>query len=348
MLSKLLPLSFGALALSACTTTDDPVLVRPDLGTARTRIINSIPSTDDQDSTVMMIHAFKTQDGKDGGNLCTAVAIAPKLVLTARHCVSNTDEVVGCNSDGTPLEGALISSDFDAKDIYFFTGKTRAEFTHLVPTNIDLTKWKPASRGVQVIHDGSGTLCNHDLALVVLDTPLNVPIASIRLDRDPVVGEATVSVGWGITLAELEPAVRQQRRDIPVKRLGPNDSYPVLTRAEFLTGESICLGDSGGPIFAQKTNAVIGVVSRGGNGSDYNPTTPGSTCTEADNFNTKLSPFKEIINQGFAAAGASPKLEPPPEDDDCHVSAVGRSGRAELGIFGLLLGLSAIVRRRRK
>lgn len=348
MLSRLLPFSFVAVAVAACTTSDDPLLVHTDVGTTHPRVINSVPSTDDQDSTVMMIHEFKDSSGKENGNLCTAVMIAPKLALTARHCVSFTDELVGCNSDGTPLAGALISSDFVATDLYFFTGKTRAEFTHLVPPNIDTTKWKPAARGTKIVHDGSGTLCNHDIALVVLDTPLNVPIASIRLDRDPVVGEATVSVGWGITSAELEPAVRQQRRDIAVKRLGPNDSYPVLTRSEFLTGESICLGDSGGPIFAQKTNAVIGVVSRGGNGSDFDPATPGSTCTEADNFNTKLSPFKEIINQAFTAAGASPKLEPPPEDDDCHVSHVGRSGRAEIGIFGLILGLSAAVRRRRK
>lgn len=341
----LLALPFAALA--ACTTTDDPVLVRANVGTTHPNVIKSIPSTDDQDSTVMMIHQFKDSTGKESGNLCTAVVVAPKLVLTARHCVSNTDEIVGCNSDGTPLEGALISSDFAAEDIYFFTGKTRAEYTHLVPSNIDTTKWKPAARGTKIIHDGSGTLCNHDIALVVLDTPLNVPIATIRLDRDPVVGEVTYSVGWGISTAELEPSVRQQRRDIPVKRLGPNDSYPVLTRSEFLTGESICLGDSGGPIFAQKTNAVIGVVSRGGNGADFDPNTPGSTCTDADNFNTKLAPFKEIIQQGFTAAGATPKLEPAPEEDDCHVSAVGRAGRAEIGVFGLILGIVALARRRR-
>lgn len=345
MLSRLLPLSFAAIALAACSTTDAPVLVKPEVGETHPRVLNGIPSTDDQDSAVMMFHLFKGTDGKERGNVCTAVVVAPKLVLTARHCLAFTDTTVGCNSDGTPLEGGGVQGNFDAKDLYFFTGKTRPEFTHLLPLDVDSTKWKPASRGAQIIDDGSGTLCSHDIALVVLETPLTTPIASIRLTRDPVLDELTYSVGWGITVAELEPAVRQQRRDLPVKRLGPNDSYPVLTRAEFLLGESICEGDSGGPIYSQKTNAVIGIVSRGGNGGD--DTGPGSTCIQADNFITKLSPFQETINKAFAAAGATPNLEPPPEEDDCHVGAVGRSGRAELGVFGLILGLSAIVRRRR-
>lgn len=337
-----LSLAFAALSLAACTTTDDPVLVRPDIGTAHPRILRGIPSTDDQDSTVMMIHLHQDQKS---GNLCTAVAIAPKLLLTARHCVAESDEAVGCNSDGTPLEGAGVRANFDPRDLYVFTGKARPELTHIVPPDIDPTKWRPASRGVQIVDDGSGTLCNHDIALVVLETPLTVPISPIRLTRDPVVNELTYAVGWGISTAELEPSVRQQRRDLPVKRLGPNDSYPVLTRSEFLLGESICLGDSGGPIFAQKTNAVIGVVSRGGNGGD--DTGPGSTCVDADNFNTKLSPFQEIIHRGFAAAGATPNLEPDPEEDDCHVSAVGRSGRGELGAFVLALALAAVARRRK-
>lgn len=348
MRPSLLPLSVAALGLAACTTTDDPVLVRPELGTAETRVINGVPSTDDQDSAVMMFHLFKDNEGNEVGNICTAVAIAPKLVLTARHCIAFTDDTVGCNSDGTPLEGGGVQRNFEATDLYFFTGKTRPEHTHLQPRDVDSAKWTPQSRGAQIIDDGAGTLCSHDIALVVLDTPLTVPIAPIRLTRDPAVGELTYAVGWGITVAELEPSVRQQRRDLPVTRLGPNDAYPVLTRAEFLLGESICEGDSGGPIYAQKTNAVIGVVSRGGNGGD--DTGPGSTCLEADNFITMLSPFQEIINRGFTAAGATPNLEPPPDDDDddCHVSAVGRPGREDLGIFALILAFSAVVRRRRK
>lgn len=347
-LKLLPPLACAALVLSACTTSDDPVLVEPEVGTTGTRIINSVASTDDQDATVMLIHVNAGSNPLTG-SLCTGVMIAPKLVLTARHCVSVTDEGVGCNSDGTPLEGGLVYSDFDAKDLYVFTGKTRPPFTHFVaPSDFDPTKWTPQAKGAQVINDKSGTICNHDMALVVLDTALTTPIAPIRLTRDPAVGETVYAVGWGVSSAELEPSTRQQRRDLQVKRLGPNDTYPVLTRAEFLLGESICLGDSGGPVFDQKTNAVVGITSRGGNGGDEG-NNPASTCVDpgADNFITRLSSFQEIINQGFQAAGAEPILEPPPEDDGCAVGTVGARGRAGLGIFGLILGISALLRRRR-
>ena len=78
MLSRLLPLSFAAVALAACSTTDDPVLVKPVVGETHPRVLNGIPSTDDQDSAVMMFHLFKGTDGKERGNVCTAVVFSQK------------------------------------------------------------------------------------------------------------------------------------------------------------------------------------------------------------------------------------------------------------------------------
>ena len=49
------------------------------------------------------------------------------------------------------------------------------------------------------------------------------------------------------------------------------DDATGLGAHEFMIGEGICSGDSGGPAFVQTTRAVIGVVSRGGNGRPYVP-----------------------------------------------------------------------------
>ena len=174
-----------------------------------------------------------------------------------------------------------------------------------------------------------------------------MPLATLRLDGDAVPGEKLLTVGWGVSLGEVEPAKRQQRGDVTVKRVGPDDAIPVLTKSEFLFGESICLGDSGGPVLAQETNAIVGVVSRGGNGLDPNKGGPSSTCIDADNVATKLSPFKALVTEAFERAGAKPKLESQPEET-CSVGAVGVSCAPRGGVLVLGLGLALLANLRRR
>ncbi len=317
------------------------------LGRIRQAIVGGSASDESQDSTVMLFHLDPSGPRRLG--ICTAALVAPRLLLTARHCVSTTDEQVACDSDGTPLLGANIISNHEPANLYVFTGKDRPELIGEAPPSLDTTKWKPAGQAAEIIDDKSGTLCNHDLALVLLKEPiLDVPVAALRLDGDAAAGEKLRTVGWGVTFGEVEPSKRQQRSGVTVKRVGPSDSIPVLTKSEFLFDESICLGDSGGPVFAQETNAIVGVVSRGGNGLDPNKGGPSSTCEGADNVATKLSPFKELVMEGFKRAGAEPKLEQEP-DEGCSTSAVG-AGASPRGILlvGLAVAMIAGARRQRR
>ncbi len=295
-----------------------------EVGQTRQAIVGGTASDETQDSTVMLFHLDPSGPRRLG--ICTAALIAPRLLLTARHCVSTTDEQVACDSDGTPLLGANIRSNHDPANLFVFTGKDRPANIGDAPPTLDTTKWKPAGQGAEIIDDKSGTLCNHDLALVLLREPIDdVPLATLRLDGDATPGEKLVTVGWGVTYGEVEPAKRQERRGVTVKRVGPSDQVPVLTKSEFLFDESICLGDSGGPVFAEATNAIVGVVSRGGNGLDATQGGPSVTCEGADNVATKLSPFKELVTEAFQRAGAQPKLEQKP-DEGCTVSRVGTGG----------------------
>jgi hypothetical protein len=317
------------------------------VGRTSQAIVGGSESDASQDATVMLFHLNPATTQRVG--ICTAALIAPRLVLTARHCVSTTDAMVACDVDGTPLLGAKIVANHDAANLFVFTGKDRPAFIGEAAPSLDPTKWKPAGQGLEIIDDKSGTLCNHDLALVLLKEPIaNVPLATLRLDREAVAGEKLFTVGWGVSLGEVEPSKRQQRAGVTVKRVGPDESIPVLTKSEFLFDESICLGDSGGPVFAEKTKAILGVVSRGGNGLDGNKGGPSSTCIEADNVATKLAPFKELVMDAFKRADAQPQLEPPPDDDTCSVSAVGASRTRGAALIGLGLALGAIIRRRRR
>jgi hypothetical protein len=286
----------------------------------------------------------------NGGNLCTGTVIAPKLVLTARHCVSavaNKDLSPTCNADGSASFGGAIGADFDPSTLYVFAGSARPEHTTLGDNDFDASAWTTAVRGSAIIHDHAPNLCAHDLALVVLASPITAPIAALRLDREVQLGEVTTAVGWGQVADGTQPFIRQQRTDVPIKRVGPSDLIQTLTASDFQVPESICEGDSGGPIFDQATGAVIGVTSRGSNGDDPTEATQGAnTCIKANNVITKLTPFRAVFDQGFAATGATPKLEAADDKTDCHCHTT--RARAPSGdALVLALALLWVSRRRR-
>ncbi len=299
-----------ASGCSGTTTAEDPEDVR----SRSSAIVAGGPSGRAQDFAVMLVFSDPQRNLR---SICTAALVAPRLVLTARHCVAQTELDVQCRVDGEAVVGGGVRANHDPRMLYVFTGHSRPD--------LDPTRWKPAGRGVEVLDDGSSNLCNHDLALVLLEAPIaGVPIAQVRLDGDVAPGEALTTIGWGVTSTALEPGMRQQRSSVKVTRVGPNSISPVLTPNELSFDESICLGDSGGPILSASTGAVLGVASRGGNGTSSNDLASG--CTAAVNLATKLSPFRDLLSRGFTRASAQPRLEPAtPDDSDGGGCTAGRT-----------------------
>jgi len=290
---------------------------------AKPQILGGVASGAEDDATVMLIEVDPATNQRVG--VCTAALVGERLLLTARHCVARTNgESVACASDGSPLFGGEIRANVDPKSLLVVTGATRPPG---IGTTIDPATFRPASRGAEILDDGSKNLCDHDLAFVLLETPITgFPFASLRLDRSVDIGESLRTVGWGVTTGEVEPSTRQRRGGVTVARVGPDDASPVLTRSEFLFGESICLGDSGGPVFSEATGAVLGVVSRGGNGVDPSSGGPAVSCVDAKNVATRVAPFRELVLSAYARANATPRLEPAKEEDGC--SATGHRGDA--------------------
>jgi len=294
-------LALGSLvACSSSPGGDDDRLAR-----VSSSVIKGSSSDASQDAVVLLVH-FDPKAGSFGS--CTGTMIAPRLVLTARHCVADTDEAAACEVDGTPIAEGVIRGNHKADTMYVFTGPNRPDFG-----SRDV---KPAGVGLQILDDGAKNLCNHDLALVVLKEPVaDVKLAPIRLDGEVTKGEVVTAVGWGVTDKTSEPQVRQQRAGITVISVGPEEQdYSAVPPNEFEVGESICSGDSGGPAFAD-TGAIIGVVSRGGNHKRPTNNDPAANCVGADaeNLYTKIAPFKELIMQGYELAEAEPWLENGPD-----------------------------------
>ncbi len=188
----------------------------------------------------------------DYGALCTATLIAPNLMLTARHCVSEGGSetvICGVSEFTTTIAGSSFYATNDA-----------------VPN--DASKWYQG-RDVRVPSEGADA-CGFDVALVVLNSnvPSSVAKPAIpRIDQEVQQGELYVAVGYGQDETGESAGGRMVLGNLEVQ-CGPGTCgvYGVES-TEFLGDTGICSGDSGGPAL-DMDGKVVGVVSRGADGCD--------------------------------------------------------------------------------
>src|SRR5688572_30350786 len=139
---------FSLLCVTGCAPPGRPA---PDeVSAARRAIIDGVKS-DAVDDSAIAIPLF--QDGRFAG-ACSGVLVAPNLVLTARHCVSESDPVSACDPEGNPLYGGNIYADRAAEDLGVITGAA--------------LKFELDAAGQQVFTLAGDTLCNADIALILL------------------------------------------------------------------------------------------------------------------------------------------------------------------------------------
>lgn len=288
-------------ALEGCSSGGDTPRSTELVATSSSRIISGTDSTSDQDAVVLLAL-------RSGGQLegtCTGTLVAPNLVLTARHCVSETDRGAVCTKDGTPLREGAVLSDHQPSELYVYTGADGIRYVN--------DGNRAAARGKSVLHETISNICDADIAFIVLDRSVQGRIAPIRVSGGVREGEKLTAVGWGLTNDGTLPTTRQQRDNISVVAVGPvtldQQSNIGLGGSEFLVRESFCSGDSGGPSFSSK-GAVVGVVSRGGGGAE-NPTNEAANCIGSSviNFYTHLSEKAGLVAAAFKAAGAEPRTE---------------------------------------
>ena len=280
-------------------------------GTTTSPIYGGVEDDDAQQSPGVV--AVEVDDG--GGTtfeLCTGSLVAPNVVLTARHCVSvQASTSVTCDQNGVSATPPDFGADEPLGIIHVFTGPAPS----LLGT--------PAANAVAVFHPAGTTLCNLDLALVVLDKPIpGIEPMRVRLSGPPTIGEATRTVGYGQNDQSAPIGTRFRKDGVAVLAVGSTVSATgtPLGENEFEMGESMCNGDSGGPALDEATGAIVGIVSRGG------------ACTDASgHIYTSLAGFATVFQQAFAMAGGAPIMENEPYPDAGATTMSGSSSGVAAG-----------------
>lgn len=196
-----------------------------------------------------------------GRGLCTGSLVGPRWVLTARHCVSRTDESVMC-----PARAPQVHGDEPPDSLTILVGD-------------DVRTARPVAIGQRLVVPNSAQLCDHDWALIELDRDV-VGVTPLPLGSLANVGVVR-GVGFG-KLGDHASAGKKMTRG----------SVPVLARstAEFEVGVLSCNGDSGGPAL-DSTGRVVGIVSRGG---------PNCSGPNSRSIYTRVDAIRTFVEQAIA------------------------------------------------
>ncbi len=198
---------------------------------------------DSADSNVFLLVSHRTQ----GVALCSASLIAPNLLLTARHCVSDvTSEKVACGETtaGAPLAARTFFAT-NAPSI----GRATSSF---------------AVSDISVPSEGAD-ICGFDIALVTLKSSVPASVAAPlipRVELPAATGEVYTAVGYGQD-SPGDAGVAGDRRGRTGLRVScaPGTCGGPVEADEFVGEAGICSGDSGGPAL-DSDGKVVGVVSR--------------------------------------------------------------------------------------
>lgn len=210
------------------------------------------------------------------GGLCTGTIVAPRLVLTAKHCIQNPGA-------SAPVAGrSMVVGVGDS--IRNVSRQLGASVIHTTPG-----AWNQGgSTGL------SGALVGVDVAVIVLSEPATgiQPYPISTRNASTLRDEEVTAIGFGET-PQGQTGVKY--------RTNANVTY--VANKVIYTGPSTCQGDSGGPLIHTATGEIVGVTSFGNAAACGNGGTAGFNRLDTDEV-------RLVIDKGLRESGACEDDEP--------------------------------------
>ena len=274
---RLLKGRLGCLALawmlSACAAPEP-------LGERRFEIIGGTPAGEAHAGVVLVASEVRNIGGMPVVKMGSATLLAPNLIATALHVVSVNPSNTPFTCDATGNEasgskGSLLGATVAPEKVAVYGGPT----VYGGPASAE-----PLAYGLEIVSTGSSTICENDLAFVILDRELSFPVVPVRRGEPIQAGAVLTAVGFGS--AEPSASPTRTQRDVNVTAAG----QWIRT---FTVSEGPCEGDSGGPALSPE-GAIAGVFS-----------TVGVDCSgpNAAAKYTDLSFFSKLVERAFEAGG---------------------------------------------
>jgi len=195
--------------------------------------------------------------------LCSGALIAPNLVMTARHCVSQSPMTIDC---ATATFGAMNGGPGN----YFIT------------TYPYIFQASQGWHGVAQIRITPGSkVCGNDMALLILkdnissnEAPTVTPVVQYPMTDHTRYSTTVTAIGYGNTSTSGGAGTRRIKQNInlgciPGDKTIPCGNQPGIDMKEFASGNGTCSGDSGSSAYEQKAFnngswVSFGPLSRGG------------------------------------------------------------------------------------
>ena len=240
---------------------------------------------------------------------CSGTLVLPNMVITARHCVSDSPEKILC--ENAPSFGAAKGN---ASRFFITTGFQMTPGT---------AGWHNVK---QVLVPSDDKICGNDIAILILND--SVPGAEAKPAIPGVqypMGDGRyaidyAAIGYGITSPNgQDSGTRRIKTNVRLTCV-PNDEFLAcpaeagVNPREFVGGDGICSGDSGSGAFESKSFGTAGaapvswgVLSRGGQND------AGTTCIGS--IYTRLDQWRDFVVQAAEQASNNWQLYPKPTPD---------------------------------